>query len=68
MDELTTLVIERAIVTREQAQNAILVVVGYLKGRLPSPIAGQIDILVSEGGFYDGTSTIGTSRGGLKGD
>ena len=47
MDDLIKLVCERAQLSPEQSKASIDVVVGYLKTKLPSPIAGQIDTLLT---------------------
>ena len=50
MDRLIKMVQERANVDEGQAQTAIDTVVGFLKDRLPDPIAGQIDGVMSGSG------------------
>ena len=46
MDELVRQVIERTGISESQAQTAVTTVLGFLKGRLPEPIAGQLDGIV----------------------
>ena len=43
MDELVKLVSQKTGLPTEMATTAVETVVGYLKGRLPAPVAGQID-------------------------
>ena len=51
MDELVALVAEKTGLSEEMSKMAVETVLGYLKEKLPAPIAGQIDGLLSgEGG------------------
>lgn len=50
MDELVKLVAEKTGISTEQARTAVTTVVGFLKGKLPAPLAGQIDGLLAGGG------------------
>ena len=43
MDELVKLVMEKTNMGEEQAKQTIDTVIGFLKQKLPAPIAGQID-------------------------
>ena len=43
MDELVKLVSEKAGIPEEAARQAVETVIGFLKEKLPAPIAGQID-------------------------
>lgn len=54
MDELVKLVTEKAGISEDQANKAIEAVLGFVKEKLPAPLAGQIDGLVG-----------GKSAGGL---
>jgi len=47
MEELIKLVSQRAGISEGQAKAAIETVVGFLKDKLPAPIASQIDGLLS---------------------
>ena len=49
MDQLIDVVVQRTGLPRNQAQQAVQVVVGYLKDRLPGPIASQVDTALSGG-------------------
>jgi hypothetical protein len=46
MDELVKLVTDKAGVSPDQAQKAVTTVLGFLKEKLPGPVAGQIDKVV----------------------
>ncbi len=62
MDELIKQVVERTGISESQAQTAVTTVLGFLKNRLPEPIAGQLD------GFLGGAAgTAGGLAGGLGG-
>ena len=43
MDELIKQVSERSGISEDKARTAVETVVGFLKDRLPAPIAGQVD-------------------------
>lgn len=47
MDQLVKMVQDRAGIEEGQARTAVDTVVGFLKDRLPDPIAGQIDGVLS---------------------
>ncbi|MCA1570914.1 MAG: DUF2267 domain-containing protein [Chloroflexi bacterium] len=55
MDQLIKMVQERANIDEGQARSAVQTVVGFLKERLPDPIAGQIDGVVSGKGSTEGS-------------
>jgi len=46
MDELIKQVMERTGISEQQARGAVETVLGFLKNRLPEPLAGQLDGLV----------------------
>ncbi|HEV7889832.1 MAG TPA: hypothetical protein VGP08_04295 [Pyrinomonadaceae bacterium] len=46
MDELIKQVVERTGISEQQARGAVDTVLGFIKGRLPEPLAGQLDGLV----------------------
>jgi len=70
MDELVKLVAGKVGISSEQAEQAVATVLGFLKDRLPEPIAGQLDNLVS-GGAAGGEGLdlgdVGGALGGLFG-
>ncbi|MGC9394412.1 MAG: DUF2267 domain-containing protein [Anaerolineae bacterium] len=47
MDELVKLVSEKAGIQKGQAKTAVETVVKFLKDKLPAPIAGQLDAVLS---------------------
>jgi hypothetical protein len=49
MDQLIDLVVQRTGIPRNQAQQAVQVVVGYFKDRLPGPVASQVDTVLRGG-------------------
>ena len=53
MNELYDLVAQKAGISAEQSKIAVDYVVDYLKDRLPDPIAGQVDSLLSGEGSTD---------------
>ena len=64
MDELIKLVSQKAGLSEEMAKKAVETVIGYLKDKLPAPIAGQIDGLLGGGGM---TEDLGDTAKGLLG-
>lgn len=62
MEELIKQVTERTGISPEQAQTAVTTVLGFLKTRLPEPLAGHLDSLI--GG---GAGAAGDIAGGLGG-
>jgi uncharacterized protein (DUF2267 family) len=54
MDQLVKLVSERAGIPPEQARVAVETVLGFLKERLPAPIASQIDGVIGNTGGSSG--------------
>ncbi len=50
MDELINMVAEKTGLTADKAKTAVMTVLDYLKQKLPAPVAGQIDGLLSGGG------------------
>jgi hypothetical protein len=73
MDELIKQVSTRSGISESQARTAIETVVGFIKERLPSPIAGQVDnVLNSQAGAIGSgidsvTDRAGDLMGGLGG-
>jgi hypothetical protein len=69
MDELIKQVVERTGISEQQARGAVDTVLGFLKTRLPEPIAGQLDGIVSgAGGAVGGLADkAGDALGGLGG-
>ncbi|MHB0877882.1 MAG: hypothetical protein ACYC5O_17735 [Anaerolineae bacterium] len=60
MDELVKMVTQKAGITEAQAKSAIETVMGFIKDKLPAPIAAQVNGLL-------GTGKAGDAAGGLGG-
>ena len=58
MDELIKLVTSKAGISEAQAKKAVETVLGFLKDKLPGPLAGQIDSLL-KGNVSDLTGSLG---------
>ena len=72
MDELIKMVQQRTGIDETQARGAVDTVLGFLKERLPAPIAGQLDAVVGGGtpgasGGNDPLGGLGGLTGGLTG-
>ena len=59
MDELVKLISERTGIPAEQARTAVETVLGYLKEKLPAPIAGQIDGVLAGSAVSDAVKGLG---------
>jgi uncharacterized protein (DUF2267 family) len=59
VDELVKLVSERTGISEEMARTAVETVIGYLKERLPEPIAGRIEGLLEGGDLEDMVKGLG---------
>ena len=67
MEELIRQVAERTGISEAQAQTAVNTVLGFIKGRLPEPLAGQLDGFIGGGGAAVGGADLG-GLGGAAGD
>ena len=69
MDDLIKQVTERTGISESQARTAVETVMGFLKDRLPAPLAGQLDGLMGGAGGAVGSvaNTAGDVLGGLGG-
>jgi hypothetical protein len=47
MDELVKLVVQKTGISKEQATVAVNTVLGFLKDKLPEPLASQVDSVIS---------------------
>jgi hypothetical protein len=66
MDELIKQVSAKTGISDEQARSAVNTVLDFIKDRLPAPIAGQIDNVVSgEGGIGGTVGDIASKVGGI---
>ena len=64
MDELINVVVQKTGISQEDARKAVEAVIGALKNKLPSPIAGHLDAFLS-GGASGGLSALGAEAGNL---
>ena len=67
MDELVGLVVKKTGISEDQAEMAVETVIGYLKDKLPEPLAGQIDGFLEGEGAQGSIGDITKSLGGLLG-
>jgi hypothetical protein len=65
MDELVKLVSQKTGISEQMARTAVETVIGFLKQKLPAPIAGQIDAVL--GGSGQGLGDIAKGLGGILG-
>lgn len=67
MDELIKQVVSRTGISEDQARTAVTTVLGFVKDKLPAPIASQIDSAISgEGGGVGGSlGDLASKAGGL---
>ena len=65
MDELIKQVSQRTGLPADQARQAAEAVIGFLKERLPGPLASQLDSVVSGGG--NALGNIASGLGGMFG-
>lgn len=68
MDELVGLVSAKTGLSEETAREVVDIVIGYLKDKLPAPIAGQIDGLLAGTGSMDDLGDLTKGLGGLLGN
>jgi hypothetical protein len=66
MDELIKLVSQKTGIPEATAKTAVETVVGYLKDKLPEPLAGQVENLL-EGGDLGDVGDLAKGLGGLFG-
>ena len=67
MDELIKKVAERTGMGEDKARTAVDTVVGFLKERLPAPIAGQVDNVLGSSAAGGMADRAGDMLGGLGG-
>jgi hypothetical protein len=67
MDQLVKQVSDKVGISESQAKQAVDTVLDYLKEKLPAPMAGQIDGLLSGGGNAENLGSIAKGLGGLLG-
>ncbi len=66
MEELVKQVSAKTGISEDQARSAVTTVLGFLKDKLPAPIAGQIDNVIG-GGASETAGDIASKVGGLLG-
>ena len=66
MDELIKQVTQKAGISEDQAKQAVETVLGFVKDKLPAPIASQIEGLLSGSGSLD-IGDVGDQLGGIFG-
>jgi hypothetical protein len=59
MDELIKRITEKTGISEDQARSAVNMVAGFLKEKLPAPLAGQVENVLSGGGGV--TDTLGNA-------
>ncbi len=64
MDELVKLVVKKTGLPEAQARQAVETVIGYLKKKLPAPVASQIDGILA-GGNVSQVADAAKGLGGL---
>ena len=67
MEKLVQLVAERTGIGEAAARTAVETVIGYLKERLPAPIAGHLDSVLGGGAAGGGAGDIMGQIGGMFG-
>jgi hypothetical protein len=50
MKELTNIIVQKTGISQENAQKAVQVMHGFLKTKLPAPLAGQLDSFLTSSG------------------
>jgi hypothetical protein len=49
MKELINIIVQKTGISQENAQKAVQVTLGFLKTKLPAPLAGQLDSFLTAG-------------------
>ena len=49
MNELTNIIVQKTGISQENAQKSVQVTLGFLKTKLPTPLAAQLDSFLSSG-------------------
>jgi hypothetical protein len=63
MNELIQKIVERTGISQDQAQKAVETVAGFLKERLPGPIAGHLDSVLGHSDSAQGGSLGDAAKG-----
>lgn len=67
MDHLVKLVVDKSGISEQHARVAVETVLGFLKDRLPAPIASQIDSVLSGNASGGGLGDVAKKLGGMLG-
>lgn len=68
MDELVNQVVQKTGISQDQANQAVQTVIGYLKNKLPGPVASQLDSLMGGQSVAGGVAgQAGQALGGMFG-
>jgi len=67
MEELIKQVAERTGISEAQAQTAVITVIGFIKGRLPEPLAGHLDSFLGGGSGNTASGGLGGAAGDVLG-
>ena len=68
MDELVKRITEQTGISDDQARSAVNMVAGFLKERLPAPLAGQVEnVLTGAGGMTDKLGDVAGKVGNMFG-
>ncbi|MBN1260434.1 MAG: DUF2267 domain-containing protein [Anaerolineae bacterium] len=67
MEELVELVVKKTGIPEKTAETAVKTVIGFLKDKLPAPLAGQIDAALKNEGMLDQADDVLKGLGGLLG-
>ena len=68
MEELIKRITEKTGISEDQARTAVTTVSGFLKEKLPAPIAGQVDNLLGSGdGMPDQLGDVASKVGNIFG-
>ncbi|MBN1641787.1 MAG: hypothetical protein JXA09_11175 [Anaerolineae bacterium] len=67
MEEVVKLVVSKTGISEEMARTAVKTVIGFLKEKLPAPVAKQIDAVLGGGGSTGGLGGLTQGLGKLLG-
>jgi hypothetical protein len=65
MEELVQLVSQKTGLSAEHARTAVSTVVGYLKTKLPAPMAAQVEGVLNGGGLGNVMGSLGSQPGDI---
>jgi len=67
MDQLVKLVAQKTGLSEDMSRQAVQVVIGYLKDKLPAPVAAQIDGVLGGAGGGQDLGSLAAGLGGMLG-